>query len=259
MTALYYQRDGVTLYHGDCLEVMATLPRLDVNAVLTDPPYSSGGMFRDDRCNQTTDEKYTRTCSKGRRPDFGGDNMDQRSFTSFAVNWMKAVRWHAAVSAHLCSFIDWRQLPALADAVQHAGWVWRGVLAWDKTDGARAPHKGYFRYQSEFVVWATNGGVRRIPADGSSATGPFPGVFRQSVRQADKHHQTGKPTPVMEWLTACCPAGGLVFDPFAGSGTTLVAAANLGRRAIGIEQNEAYCEIAARRLDAAFDAVPLLA
>ena len=85
----------------------------------------------------------------------------------------------------------------------------------------------------------------------------MPGCFRRAVRQSDKHHQTGKPTDVMRWLVRCCPPGGIVLDPFMGSGTTLKAALMEGRRAVGFELTEGYCEIARARLDKATVGGPL--
>lgn len=152
-------------------------------------------------------------------------------------------RRHCKESAYCLSFIDWRQLPLMTDIFQSAGFVWKGLIAWNKGRAARSPHKGYFRHQAEYVVWGTNGKVPRL-----TDRGPFDGVFSIPVVQSDKHHITGKPTPLMQELVRCAPAGGLILDPFAGSGTTGVAAIAEGRRAILIEQSEEYCEIAARRL-----------
>ena len=144
-------------------------------------------------------------------------------------------------------FVDWRQLPSISDAFQGADWVWRGVMGWDKGLGSRAPHKGYARHQLEYVVWGTNGKCRsRLDA------GPFPGCYRLPTRQADKFHLTGKPTDLMVDLVGMCSPGGRVLDPFAGSGTTLVAAAMTGRGGVGIEREESYCEKAALRIDEAF-------
>jgi len=251
----YYQRGGLTLYHGDCLEVMASLAPASFAAVVTDPPYASGGLHIGDR-TKATGSKYLANASL---PDFSGDGMDQRAFTSFSRDWMAEAIRASESSAYMLSFIDWRQIPTLTDCVQRTGWTWRGVLSWDKGPSARAPHKGYFRQQNEFVVWATKGGTRRPEADGNCDTGPFRGSFTCAVNAHRKFHQTGKPVLVMEWVCRCCRPGGLILDPFTGSGSTLIAAANLGRKAVGIEMNESYCEIAAKRLDAAFDAAPLLA
>jgi len=243
--------------HGDCLDVLPTLASGSVDAVITDPPYSSGGMFRADRVNQTTDEKYTVHQHQGKRPNFSGDNMDQRAWANWCRNWLKACRLASKDGGHLCVFTDWRQLPTLTDVVQHAGWVWRGVLVWDKTEGAKGPHTGYFGYQAEFIVWATNGGVPRRPSLENGGEGRMPGVYRRAVSAADKFHQTGKPTDVMRWLALCCPPGGVILDPFAGSGTTGVACVQTGRRFIGVETDPPYVEIARRRIAAAQSELPL--
>jgi site-specific DNA-methyltransferase (adenine-specific) len=240
----YFQRDGITLYHGDCLTVLPCLSESIADAVITDPPYSSGGLFHGDR-TASTDSKYTQSEHQGRRPDFVGDNRDQRSWRYWCHLWMAGCLRVTKPAGYLLTFSDWRQLPTATDALQAAGWIWRGVIGWDKTEAARSPHTGYFRHQCEYVAWGTKGASKR--RDGN---GPWPGCYRVPVRQADKHHQTGKPTDLMRSLVRCVPQGGLVLDAFAGSGTTLVAATMEGRKAIGIEIDEGFCELAARRLEA---------
>lgn len=79
------------------------------------------------------------------------------------------------------------------------------------------------------------------------------------MRQADKHHLTGKPINVMRWLAELARPGGLIFDPFAGSGTTGVGALLEGRRFLGVERDAHYAAIARRRLDAAAEGVVLSA
>lgn len=238
----------VRVIQGEALDVLAGLEPGSVDSVITDPPYSSGGMFRADRVNASTDEKYTLRQHQGKRPDFCGDNMDQRSWASWCREWLGLALRAAGPGGNLCVFTDWRQLPTLTDCVQHAGWVWRGVLTWDKTEAAKGPHTGYFGYQAEFIVWATKGAVRRRPSLAQGGEGRLAGVFRKAVSKSDKHRQTAKPTPVMRWLVRCAPPGALVLDPFAGSGTTGVACVLEGRDALLVEKVAGYAELARRRV-----------
>lgn len=236
------------LIGGDALDVLAGLAPGTFDAVITDPPYSSGGMFRGDRADATTAEKYVHNKGGRLRPDFAGDNMDQRAWQSWCVRWLSLARAAGRPGCYLAVFTDWRQLPALTDAVQWAGWTWRGVLVWDKTEGAKAPHQGYFNYQSEFLVWGTSGRVPRKPSRAEGGQGRMPGVYREAVKPHDKHHQAGKPVDLMRWLVRCAPTGGRVLDPFAGSGTTGVACLREGRSFTGVELTREYLAIAARRL-----------
>jgi site-specific DNA-methyltransferase (adenine-specific) len=130
------------------------------------------------------------------------------------------------------------------DAIQCGGIIWRGIVAWDKGRGARAPHKGYFKHQCEFVLWGTKGAIPQLRRDG-----PFDGCLHVPVLQSDKFHLTGKPTQLMSELVRPVPPGGIILDPFAGSGSTGVAAVMSGRRFIGIEREAAYVEIARTRLE----------
>ena len=238
----YYQDEYVTIYHGEALDVLRSLPDASIDALVTDPPYSSGGLHRSDR-NRPPSEKYVVGGTLLVRPEFSGDNRDQRSYLLWCHMWMTESLRVAAPGALAMVFTDWRQLPTTTDALQAAGWVWRGLVVWDKTEGSR-PQLGAFRHQAEYVAWGSAGPMRE-PWPGAPAQ---PGVFRHVVRQADKHHITGKPTELMQGLLAVVQPDGVVLDPFMGSGTTLVAAKSLGRRAIGIEIDERYCELAAERV-----------
>jgi len=236
----YYEQDGITIYHGDALAVLQVLPGGAAQALVTDPPYSSGGAFRGDRMADST-SKYVQSGTEIERPDFAGDNRDQRAFAYWCALWLSEGLRVVTVGAPICVFTDWRQLPTTTDALQAGGWVWRGIVVWDKTEAARVQY-GRFRAQAEYIVWGSAGPMR-------STGEPLPGVFRYVVRQADKHHITGKPRELMQDILRLADPACTVLDPFIGSGTTLVAAKATGRRAIGIEKVEQYCEIAARRLD----------
>jgi len=237
MAEPYYADEWVTIYHGDCFDL---LPELSgVGAVVTDPPYSSGGAFRGDRAERTS-VKYVNSDTAAYRPEFAGDNRDQRSFLAWCTLWLNAARKASTPGAPLLSFIDWRQLPILTDAVQAGGWVWRNLATWHKP-GIRM-QRGRFSSSAEYVIYATNGPAVDGVASPQNvfACPPIPGD--------DKEHIAEKPASVLRWMLGVVPAGALVLDPFMGSGATLRAAKDCGLKAIGIEVDERYCEVAARRM-----------
>jgi site-specific DNA-methyltransferase (adenine-specific) len=230
----YYQDETITIYNGDALQIIPQLT--NIGAVITDPPYSSGGAHRSDRTASTV-TKYVQTGTQAYRPEFAGDGRDQRSFLAWCTLWMNAAYNVATPGAPIVSFIDWRQLPILSDAVQAGGWIWRGVAVWDK--GFGRPRPGGFSNATEFALWGTKG-----PLESREA---YPaGVFRSPVPK-DRQHITQKPEGVMSWILKVVPEGATVLDPFMGSGTTLKAAKEAGLKAIGIEVDPAFCEIAAKR------------
>jgi site-specific DNA-methyltransferase (adenine-specific) len=236
----YYEKNGIVIYHGDCFEVLHALEGID--ALITDPPYSSGGQFRGDRTGSTV-AKYVQSGQQAERAEFSGDNRDQRSYLAWVSLWMAAALHASNPNAVAALFTDWRQLPITTDAMQAGGWVWRGLGVWDKTGAAR-PRLGGITSQAEYVVWGTAGSLN---ADANPVC--LPGVVTApSPRGDDKRHIAEKPLTVMTWLCKLCRPGGVVVDPFMGSGTTLEAAKQLGLKAIGIEIDEHSCEIAAMRL-----------
>ncbi len=230
-----------TLHHGDALPVLRHLPAASVDAVVTDPPYCSGAQTMSGRM-RPTGEKYMNTGVKRVLPDFEGDFRDQRGFLAWASQWLAECHRVTAPGGHLLAFIDWRMLPTMTDAVQVAGWVWQGIVVWDKTNGCR-PQLGRFRSQAEYVVWGSRG-----PIDTKAHPVVLPGVMPVHPARGGKHHQVGKPEPLMEQLLRIVPPGGTVLDPFMGSATTGVAALRAGLRFVGVEMSDGYFDVAQTRM-----------
>ena len=240
------QFDNVTLYQGDSLGILADLPDHSVDAVLTDPPYSSGGASLSAKQADPA-SKYQSSSARRSYPPMLGDAKDQRSWTMWCTLWLGQCWRIAKEGAPLMVFIDWRQLPAATDALQWAGWIWRGTAVWDK--GNSRPQKGRFRQQAEYIVWGSNGDMpisRPVPC--------LPGVFKYGNPQS-RIHLTEKPLQLMRDIVKITEPGGHILDPFAGSGTTVLAAVLEGYSATGIEVTDAYAKLARERINAAVESV----
>lgn len=248
----YYSDDRATLYMGDALAVLRELPDASVDAIVTDPPYSSGGMMRGDR-QMPTEQKYTgwsqNADGSSRKPTtsfagFTGDTRDQRGYLVWSAMWMTECQRILVPGGTFAVFTDWRQLPTTTDAVQAGGLVWRAVAVWDK--GVGRPVKGRFRNHVEYVVWATNG-----PHTSPQEVYPSTVLRHSSPSSGQRVHLTEKPVGLVEELLTLTPAGCVVLDPFMGSGTTGVAAVKTGRAFIGVELTDHYFGIAQDRIRAA--------
>ena len=203
------------LHRADAITVLRALPDASIDMVFTDPPYSSGGLHSGAR-TQAPGQKYV-NASRDKYPTFSHDNKDQRSWTFWCMTW-------------------------LAEAYR-ATKDWRGVAVWDKTPGRARPRAGGFSQQAEFLVWATKGPM--LPNAGVY----LPGVFPDRLA-FPKQHMTEKPIGMAREVVRLVQSGGIVCDPFAGSGTFLVAAKEAGLKWIGCELEPAYHELALRRLAA---------
>jgi site-specific DNA-methyltransferase (adenine-specific) len=221
----YYEQSGVTIYHGDCRDVLPTLP--DADLVLTDPPYGLADGSAVVRKNSTVIEDW-----------------DDAGHNAVVEDWRGCLR--CAPDACLVEFMGAHL--AGEDRVR-AGHVATGWTPWRRyLLVKRAPPP---TPRPTFVSgWEAAGvsfrGQRRWYGGGAT---PDRWIGMTPNRLNVGEHPTEKPlAPLRMLVTALSPPSALVVDPFAGSGTTLVAAKALGRRAIGIEIEERYCEIAARRL-----------
>ena len=238
----YYEHDGVTLYLGDCREV---LPQLDLQAdcIVTDPPYGETSLAWD------------------RWPD----------------------GWPTIVAAHTRSMWCFGSLRMFLDRRdEFAGWKMSQDIVWEKHNGSGFHDDRFKRVHENAVHWyqgdwatihhetpTTADAVRKVvrrkerpPQMGAIERGHYvsedggPRLMRSVLAVRSTHgyalHPTQKPQGILDPLVSyACPPGGLGLDPMAGSGSTLVALRGSGRRGVGIEVSERYCEVAARRLDQA--------
>lgn len=240
MTAPYYTDDHVTLWHGDCRDILPTLRPAD--CVVTDPPYGETPLPWD------------------RWPD-GWPTL---------VAHLTASMW---CFGSLRMFLDQRD--------EFAGWRLSQDIVWHKHTGS-GPDSDRFRRVHEHALHWYRGlwrdvyhDAQRVIRDGA-ARSPIRGKGAKCIRERGEYrsrtwaddgtrlmtsiirarsmhrsgvHPTEKPLGLLDPLVRyACPPGGTVLDPFAGSGSTLVAARLAGRRAVGVEADERYCEAAARRL-----------
>lgn len=230
----YYESGGITIYHGDCVRVLSGLEAESVDGIVTDPPFSSGARTdagKSVRGAMLRGEKWDRDW-------FSHDNMATHGFLFLmrllCADLLRVTR--RGGTAHF--FIDWRMYPNLYGAIESCGWVAKNLLVWDKCSFGMGTN---YRNAHELVIYAEKGDAEFRRHDLSN-------VLR-ATRAGTENHPTEKPTSLLEMMIgATTDADGIVLDPFLGSGSTLVAAKNLGRRAIGIEIEERYCEIAAERL-----------
>jgi DNA modification methylase len=233
-TASPYYDDGTcVIYHGDTLDVLASI-ETSVDAVVTDPPYASGTRLE---ASKSSSGAMLRAGRFADRPI----ELDQMTTTGFV--WLmravgQAVRPMLPDGGSLLSFIDWRQWPNLVGALETCNYRVQGMIVWDK--GHFGLGNG-FRAQHELICHASKG----VPTIYDKGTGNV----LHSPREEPRDHPSPKPLPLMQRLIGVVsPEGGTVLDPFMGSGTTLRAAKDLGRKSIGIELEERYCEVAAKRL-----------
>lgn len=235
----YYEHGGITIYYGDCREVLPALPV--AQAVIADPPYGETSLKWDSRCD----------------------------------GWLRWVQTNC-----LWCFGSFRFF--LESAKEFEGWKFGQEIIWEKQNGSGACTDRFNRVHEIATHWYTGmwsdlrhevprfpvaGGKRShrtknrgaTPHRGGIDTKPWQDdglrLERSVIYERNCHapsgadHPTQKPVALLERLVSySVTEGALVVDPFMGSGTTLVAAKNLGRHAIGVEIEERFCEIAAKRL-----------
>jgi len=217
------------LHLGDCLDVMQDIPDGSVDMVCTDPPYGmnfqsnwskNGPRHKKIEGDSAADFRWLQDAFRLLKPDGGG----------------------------LISFCDWNTSHRWREEIERAGFVIKSQVIWDRLHHGMGDLKGAFAPQHDIVWYATKG--RRIFVNGR----PKSVIRHKRPSPADDHgHPTCKPVALMEELIRATDdgSGSVVLDPFLGSGTTGVAAANTGRRFIGIERDPDYFNAASARIQKA--------
>lgn len=210
---------------GDCIEVMRDIPDGQVDAVLTDPPYG------------------TASDSKVVKLDVFSHAWDNELPTEYIEQSARVLK----DGGSFVTFTDTKKVETVWDAVEAAGLKPLQLVYWVKSNPPPQPRKN-FQSAVEVGIFARKPG-KILHWGGGGAT---PNVVQTSIAMGSDRtkHPTQKHVNVMRWLVALlCPEGGIVLDPFAGSGTTGVAALLEGRRALLIEKSEEYFKIMGERLE----------
>ena len=213
----YYEDENATIYNADCLDVLPSIRSVDL--VVTDPPYNI-------------------SLKSAVKASGWGDLMNGAFFYAEVIKHIKAATFDRQGAAWI--FNSWRSFPVIAKASFEAGWNIESLMVWDKewigpggTFGLRPSHEfvTLFRHDSFKIQNRSVPDIWRSKYSGQKPNG----------------HPSEKPQALISRIIDVS-GGGLVLDPFVGSGTTLAAAKELGYRSIGIEIEERWCEVAANRL-----------
>ena len=231
-----------TLYLGDALNVMQTIPSVKARALICDPPYCSGGFTEAAKRGASGQGLRSETLRAG--DWFGGDNM-----TTAGLQWLLrsvAVAFKGQVLDDACTasfFADWRMIPVLAVAIEAAGLRFQAMPIWDKQalglgTGFRAQHECILHFAISTPRYHSKS---------------FGNVIRAPRMTSEREHPTEKPISLMAALIDVqTEPDTLVLDPFMGSGSTGVAAVMMGRRFVGVEHDLKHFETACRRIEEAY-------
>jgi len=202
----YYEHAGITIYHGDCREVLF---HVDCDVMVCDPPYG-------------LDVELSR---RGGQTIQGDDSTDVRDFLVTEFDGPKLIFGSPAV-----------QRP------EHDA-----ILIWDKSELTGMGNLEFPWKRTHEEIYVIGNGFKSRRRRGSILRYPLRPYWSNHADAVGGEHPTEKPLGLMVDLLECCPWS-TITDPCCGTGTTLQAAKKLGKSAIGIEIEEKYCEIAAKRL-----------
>lgn len=252
----YYESNGITLFNSDWSTILPYLDSESIDCVLTDPPFGIN---------------YQNNYTKELHRKIVGDS-EQFSYKPFAEQCFRLQKDETS----FFSYTGWSEYPLHFMDVRDVGFLVKEPLIVQKRPSGKTDLYGSFQSNADWIIFATKGRFkfRQTQLVKNKKAGTIPNKGRNPVPQfktrlpscwfgesypwstenpatnTSHRHPTRKTIKLMTWLLSLSTdVGDLVLDPFAGSGTTLLAAQQIGRRAIGVEIEEKYCELISSRLE----------
>jgi len=223
-----------TVLCGDAIEVMKSLPDESVSCIVTSPPYNIGldyGICR--------------------------DLIPHDEFVEFQESWLGEAYRVSEDTARMYVIVSENMLFWFRNSAEARGWRWGQLLSWCKPNPVQTRRiSGDWNYMTEYILLFRKG--KRTPMDSSGDSHTFNWFIvatPQSNFTEKREHPAQLPILLCKMLLARTP-GGLVLDPFCGSGSVLIAARTLRKHWLGIDLNPDYCEMARRRIAEVPEALP---
>ena len=263
MKEIYYQTGSVTLYHGDCLEILSNIQGDSIEMIFSDPPYnlSNGGI----------------TCHAGRMVSVNKGNWDKSNGIGvdheFSLNWLSACKRVLKDDGTIWISGTMHNIYSIGYALQQLGFKLLNEITWFKPNAAPNLSCRYFTHSHETIIWAAKSVASRHKFNyglmkqfgGGKQMRSFWADIKDTEKVTDiwsltspapnekllGKHPTQKPISLMERIIlSSTNENDLILDPFTGSSTTGVAAIRHNRQFIGIDNEESFLELSKRRINA---------
>jgi site-specific DNA-methyltransferase (adenine-specific)/modification methylase len=244
MKSPYYQQEGITIYHGDCREVMAGLPDGLCSLTVSSPPYNMRTRIRN---GEYTTRENSEHFSK-KYAHFGDDlSIDEYfEFHSYALREMMRISGLVFWNIQIVTGSKEAVFKIIGQFAREI----KDVIVWDKGHGQPAMHNAVINKAAELIlIFEKEASAGRAFSKSYFPRGEMPDIWRMKRGDNTESHGATFPLHLAERaITGWSAIGETILDPFMGTGTSLLAARLSGRKAVGIEISEKYCELAVKRL-----------